>query len=91
MKYILEYECEMKMGSEINFTSFVPGTLHTETFAVAKRHGRWQGTAWRQCRDPQQEKENFLILYLNRRQEHIIYKTEHGARPFRLLDRPCWP
>ncbi|CAK9053317.1 Putative UDP-glucosyltransferase YdhE [Durusdinium trenchii] len=40
--------------TDINFTSFVPGSLHSETFAVAKRHGRWQGTDWHQCSDPQQ-------------------------------------
>lgn len=40
--------------TDINFTSFVPGSLHSETFAIARRHGRWQGTDWRQCTDPQQ-------------------------------------
>eukprot|EP00435_Cladocopium_sp_Y103_P009849 s2730_g2.t1 len=40
--------------TDINFTSFVPGSLHSETFAIARRHGRWQGNDWRQCTDPQQ-------------------------------------
>lgn len=40
--------------TDINFTSFVPGSLHSETFAIAKRHGRWQGNEWRRCTDPQQ-------------------------------------
>ncbi|CAJ1355726.1 unnamed protein product [Effrenium voratum] len=39
--------------TEINFTSFVPGTLRSQTFALAKRNKRWAGTDWRTCEHSQ--------------------------------------
>ncbi|CAE7328647.1 ydhE [Symbiodinium sp. CCMP2456] len=39
--------------TDINFTSFIPGSLQTDVFAMAKRQGRWEGTGWRDCRTPQ--------------------------------------